>query len=150
MSVISKNKYDVGLTNILYKIFLPKWNPMSGYIPRMTPAMVNVVNEELEKLKAEDFIEPSISSFLSPMVCSKKTDRVLQVCIDLQMVFKDVTNNMYPFLQNGDQLQAMSGAKWFTTLNLKKNQMKYKKSLKRSPRFNPKKAVSVESFANGV
>ena len=54
---------------------------MSNYVPRMTPAMVNVINEELEKLKAADFIEPSISSFLSPMVCVKKTDRALQVLL---------------------------------------------------------------------
>ena len=47
---------------------------MSSYVPRMTPAMVNMVNEELEKLKAADFIEPSISPFSSPMVCVKKTD----------------------------------------------------------------------------
>ena len=71
-SVISKNKYDVGLTDISYKIRLSKWNPVSGYVPRMTPAMVNVVNEELEKLKVADFIKPSISPFLSPMVCVKK------------------------------------------------------------------------------
>ena len=51
---------------------------MSGYVPRMTPTMVNVVNEELEKLKAADFIEPSISPFLSPMVCVKKSDGTLR------------------------------------------------------------------------
>ena len=80
--------------------------------------MVNVVNEELEKLKAADFIELSISPFLSPMVCVKKTDGALQVCIDFQMVNKDIINNSYPFHQIEDQLQAMSGANWFTTLYL--------------------------------
>ena len=99
---------------------------MSGYVLRMTPAMVNVVNEELEKLKAADFIELSISPFLSPMVCVKKTDRALRVCIDFRMVNKDVINNAYPFHQIEDQLQAMAGAKWFTTLDLTKvyHQMK--------------------------
>ena len=92
----------------------------------MTPAMVNVVNEELEKLKAANFIEPSISPFSSPMVCVKKTDGALRVCIDFRMVNKDVINNVYPFHRIEDQLQAMAGAKWFTTLDLTKgyHQMK--------------------------
>ena len=90
---------------------------MSSYVLRMTPAMINVVNEELEKLKAADFIEPSISPFLSPMVCVKKTDRALRVCIDFCMVNKDVINNVYLFHWIEDQLQAMAGAKWFTTLD---------------------------------
>ena len=88
--------------------------------------MYNVVNKELEKLKAADFIEPSIFPFLSPMVCVKKTDRALWVCIDFRMVNKDVINNAYPFHRIKDQLQAMAGAKWFTTLDLTKgyHQMK--------------------------
>ena len=55
---------------------------MSGHVLRMTPAMFNVVIEELEKLKAADFIEPSISLFLPPIVCVKKTDEMLKVRID--------------------------------------------------------------------
>ena len=43
-SVISKNKYDVGLTNIFIR-FVYIMEPVSGYVPKMTPAMVNVVNE---------------------------------------------------------------------------------------------------------
>ena len=91
---------------------------MSGYVPKTMPAMVNMVNEELEKFKAADFIELSISPFLSPMVCAKKTDRALRVCIDLQMVIKDVINNEYLFQRIKDQLKVMASAKWFTTLEL--------------------------------
>ena len=79
-----------------------------------------MVNEELEKLKAADFIEPSTSLFLLPMVCVKKTDGVLQVCIDFQMASKEKINKVYPVYRIKDQLQAMSGAKWFTTLDLTK------------------------------
>ena len=45
---------------------------------------------------------------------------------DFRMVSKDVINNAYPFHRIEDQLQAMAGAKWFTTLDLTKgyHQMK--------------------------
>ena len=36
------------------------------------------------------------------------------------MVNKDVITNAYPFHRIEDQLQAMAGAKWFTTLDLTK------------------------------
>ena len=81
------------------------------HVPRMTPAMVNVVNEELEELKAADFIEPSISPYSSPMVCVKKTDRALRVCFNFRLVNKDVINDAHPFHQIEDHLQAMAGAK---------------------------------------
>lgn len=63
----------------------------------MTPAIENVINEELEKLKGADFIELAIIPFFSPMVFVKKTDGVLQVCFDFWMVNKDIINDVYPF-----------------------------------------------------
>ena len=38
--VLSKNKYDVGLTTVEYKIRLKDGEPIKGYVPRRTPAMV--------------------------------------------------------------------------------------------------------------
>ena len=81
-----------------------------GYVPRMTPAIINVVYKELEKIKAADSVEPSIFPFLSPMICVKKTDGALRVCVDYWMVNKDVIYNVYPFHWIEDQLQAMAGA----------------------------------------
>ena len=102
-----------------------------------------MVNEELEKLKAADFIKPSLSPFLSPMVCVKKTDRALQVCIDFWMVNKEVINNVYPFRWNKDQLQAMSSAKWFTILDLAKgyHQMKLAEESKEITAFSTPKGL---------
>ena len=59
-------------------------------------------------------------------MCVKKTDRVLRVCIDFWMVYKDVINNAYLFHRIEEQLQAMASAKWFTALDLTKghHQMK--------------------------
>lgn len=67
--MISKNKYNVGLTDILYKLF--RWNPVSGYLLRITPAMNDNVKKKLEKLRLADFNELSISPFFSLMVCVK-------------------------------------------------------------------------------
>jgi len=76
-NVLSKNKYDVGLTKEVYKIRFKDEVPIKGYVPRRTPAMVQAINKELDKLEKADFIEPSISPFPSPIVCVKKPDNTL-------------------------------------------------------------------------
>ena len=56
---MSKNKYDIGLTNFKYKIRLDKWNLIKGYIIRMTLAMLEAINQEFHQLEKVKFIEPS-------------------------------------------------------------------------------------------
>ena len=118
--VISKNNYNVGLTDIQYTIKVKEYKPVKGYIPRRTPAMVQAINEELAKLEAAGFVEPSISPFASPTVCVQKKDKSLRVCIDFRMVNKDIINDAYPLHRIDDQLEAMAGARFFTTMDLTK------------------------------
>lgn len=125
-TVFSKNKYDVGLTDVKYKIRLSTDVPIKSYIPRRTPAMIEAINQEIDKLEKANFIEPSISPYAAPTVCVKKKDGSLRVCIDFRMVNKNIINDAYPLHRIDDQLDIMAGSKVFTTLDLTKgyHQMK--------------------------
>ena len=76
-NVLSKNKYDIGLTKELYKIYLKNKVPVKGYVPRWKPTIVQAINDELEKLEKVEFIEPSISPYSALIVCVKKSDNTL-------------------------------------------------------------------------
>ena len=62
-TVLSMNKYDVGLTKESYSICLSNGDPVKLYVPRRNRAMIDAINEEIEKLEKAGFIKPSISQF---------------------------------------------------------------------------------------
>ena len=93
--MLSMNKYDVGKTDVDYKICFSETNPIKSYIPRYSQGVRQAILKELEKKKEVDFIEPSISPFAAPMVCVQKGDGSLQVTIDFRMINKNIINNAY-------------------------------------------------------
>ena len=76
------DKYDVGLTDVDYKICLNDPTPIKLYIPCYSQVVREAILKELDKMKEADFIEPSISPFAAPMVCVQKGDGSLCVTID--------------------------------------------------------------------
>ena len=50
-TVLSMNKYDVGKTDINYKIHLSETNPIKSYIPRYSQGVRQAILKELEKMK---------------------------------------------------------------------------------------------------
>ena len=81
-TVLLLNKYDVGLTDVDYKIRLNDPTPIKLYIPCYSQGVREAILKELDKMKEADFIEPSISPFAAPMVCVQKGDGSLCVTID--------------------------------------------------------------------
>ena len=97
----------MGRTKVQHTIQINLEEPIKLYVPRHTPAMVETNNNEIRKLEKVEFIEPSILSFSAPTVCVKKPDGALQVCIDFQMLNKNIINDAYPLHQIDDQLNHM-------------------------------------------
>ena len=97
----------------------------------------------LKKPGKADFIEPSISLYSAPPVCVKKRDGTLKVSIDFRMVNKNVINDAYPMYRVKDQLEAMSGALVFSTLDLSKgyHQMKLANESKEITAFTSPKGL---------
>ena len=64
-------------------------------------------------------IEPSASSWSSPVVLVKKKDSSVRFCVDFRKL-NDITHkNSYPLPRIDDSVEALSGAKLFSTLDLK-------------------------------
>ena len=81
-TVLLLNKYNVGLTEVDYKIRLNDPTPIKSYIPCYSKGVREAILKELDKMKEAKFIELSISLFAAPMVCVLKGDSSLCVTID--------------------------------------------------------------------
>ena len=67
-TVLLLNKYNIGLTDVGYKIYLNDPTSIKLYIPCYSQGVREAILKELEKIKDADFIELSISPFAAPMV----------------------------------------------------------------------------------
>ena len=78
-SVDEKN--IVGLTDVDYKICLTDPTTIKLYVPCCSQGSREAILKELDKMKEDNFIEPSVLPFGAPMVYVRKGDVSLRVTI---------------------------------------------------------------------
>ena len=81
-NVFSCNKYDVGLTKEEYFIRLNDGTPVKSYTPCCSPAVVEAIESELEKLERAGFIELSNSLYSPQPYVSRSQMGLMCVIID--------------------------------------------------------------------
>ena len=89
-------------------------------IPYRPPgfAKKEIIEENLEKMLINDVIEPSNSPWSSPVVLVKKKDGSTRFCVDLRHLNDITRKDVYPLPNINDCLGSLSGAQWFSTLDL--------------------------------
>jgi hypothetical protein len=78
-----------------------------------------VVDAKMAKMKKWGAIRPSASPWASPIVLVRKKDGSTRFCIDYRKVNDVTIKDAYPILWIDESLEALQGARYFTTLNLK-------------------------------
>lgn len=87
--------------------------------PRRLPLrQKHVVEEEIAKMLAHDVIEPSDSPWAAPVVLVTKKDGTVRFCVDYRKLNQVTRRDAYPLPNISDCIDALSGAKWFSTLDL--------------------------------
>jgi len=89
---------------------------------RPVPApLESKLKEEIERMIKEDVIEEaSGASWVSPVHIVYKGDGEIRICIDLREANKAVIRERFPIPRIQDLLRQLSGAKMFSTLDLRK------------------------------
>ena len=84
---------------------------------RIPPAMIDEVRQHLQEMSDLGVIRRSESPYASNVVLVKKKDGSLRFCIDLRRL--NSVRDAYTLPRIDDTFDALSGAKWFSTLDLK-------------------------------
>lgn len=113
-------------------------NTPVAYRPRrLAYAERNQVKRIMGELLGDGIIRESHSEYASPIVLVKKKNGEVRMCVDYRDVNKKVVKERYPLPLIQDQINALCGAKYFTTLDMKSGfyQMEIEESSKHITAF---------------
>ena len=93
-------------------------HPVRQQARRLSPFQKDQVHQLLQDMLSRDVIQPSTSSWASPVVLVKKKDGSIRFCIDYRKLNAVTHKDAYPLPRIDDTLDTLSGSQWFSTLDL--------------------------------
>lgn len=84
----------------------------------MDPYKRRFVTEKVREMESQGLIEPSSSSWASPLVLPKKKNGEYRLCVDFRKLNAKTVSNAYPIPDLRELLRQVQGAKVFSTLDL--------------------------------
>ena len=119
MGVFSKEKNDIGhIQDFKLKIDLVDDIPVSEAYRRIPKHLYTEVKNHIGNLLANGWIRESNSPYSSPMVCVRKKDGGLRLCIDFRKLNSKTIPDKQPIPRIQDILDDLGGNSWFSTLDM--------------------------------
>ena len=102
-----------------HKIPMEDTSPITQAYRRVPPHQLDELKQHLEGLLKKGIIRESKSDFASPIVIvRKKSGDIRNQCVDFRKLNARVRRDAYPLPRISESLEAMSGARYFSTLDL--------------------------------
>ena len=118
--VFSKGEFDVGCTHLIsHRIDTGQHRPVRQPLRRHPTAYLQAIDEYVERLQENNIIEPSAGPWASNIVVVRKKDGRLRLCVDYRAVNSRTYHDSYPLPNVEATFDALSGASWFCTLDLR-------------------------------
>uniref|UniRef100_A0A8P4KLL6 Gypsy retrotransposon integrase-like protein 1 n=1 Tax=Dicentrarchus labrax TaxID=13489 RepID=A0A8P4KLL6_DICLA len=118
-SVFSIDDTDLGCTNLIsHDIPLVDDTPVRQRHRRIPPSEYEVVKEHINRLLSSQIIRESSSPYASPIVLVRKKDGSMRMCVDYRQLNSKTRRDAFPLPRIEESLDALSGARWFSTLDL--------------------------------
>ena len=118
--VFSQHDLDLGHTDqVKHRIRLTDDTPFKERHRRIPPSMIDEVRQHLQEMLDLDVIRKSESPYSSNVVLVKKGDKSLRFCLDLRRLNSLTIRDAYAIPRIEETLDALKGACWFSTLDLK-------------------------------
>ena len=117
--VFSKDNNDIGSTDeVKHSINTGDAAPIKEKPRRQPVCNQEEINRQVKDLEDRGVIEPSDSPWAANVVLVKKKDGSKRLCIDYRGLNAVTIKDAYPIPRIDDTLDALGGAKWFSTLDL--------------------------------
>jgi hypothetical protein len=115
----SKRKNDIGfIPDFHMPINLSDNIPISEAYRQVPRLLYDEVKSHINDLLANGWVRQSQSPYSSPMVCVRKKDGSLRLCVDYRKLNAKTIPDRQPILRVQDLLDGLGGQKWFTTLDM--------------------------------
>ena len=118
--IFSQSDADLGCyTGVEHRIEMSDERPFKQRYRRIPPHMFEEVADHLKQLEANGIIRPSCSPYSSPIVCARKKDGRLRMCVDFRWLNNRTKKDNYCLPRVEEILDSLNGAKYFSKLDLK-------------------------------
>ena len=117
--VFSRGEDDLGNTPLLEHAIETHGPPLCQPYCRQNPAVRREEMAQVQQMLSSNVIRPSNSPWASPVVMVRKKDGSLRFCMDFRQLNAATVKDAHPLPRIDDLLDALHGAKWFSTLDLK-------------------------------
>ena len=117
--VFSREKDDLENTLLLEHAIETHGPPLRQPCRWQIPAVRREEMAQVQHMLSSNVIRPSNSPWASPVVMVRKKDGTLRFCMDFRQLNAATVKDAHPLPRIDDLLDALHGAKWFSTLDLK-------------------------------
>ena len=118
--IFSTGDTDIGFTNwVRHRIELTDATPFKQKHRRIPPSMFEEVRNHLQQLLTAGIIRKSRSPWASNVVLVRKKDGSLRMCVDYRQLNERTIKDSYALPRIEEILEALSGNKFFTVLDMK-------------------------------
>lgn len=97
---------------------IPGAQPVSARPYRYTPQQKDEIEKQIKEMLRAGIIRPSSSPFAAPVLLVRKKDGTWRFCVDYRQLNAITVKNKHPMPVVDEMLDEISGAKWFTKLDL--------------------------------
>ena len=118
--VFSKDDYDLGQTDLVeHRIDTGGHRPFRQTLRRHPVAQLPVIDEHVEQMLQQGIVEPCASPWSSNVVLVRRKDGKYRFCVDYRQLNSITYQDVYPLPRIENCLDALDGASWFSTLDLR-------------------------------
>lgn len=118
-SLFSKEEGDLGCTDLItHEIPLQDEVPVRQPYRRLPPSQYDLVKTHIKQLLDSQIVRESSSPYSSPIVVVTKKDGSIRLCVDYRQLNAKTRKDAYPLPRIEESLDVLSGARWFSTLDL--------------------------------